>query len=133
MHKAIGNKAVSIDDLRSSGFNIPLFLSLDSNTSFDDVQTVVNDKFKPGAILAIRSSSVLEDGKEKSFAGAFHTELGVTIAGLKEAWHNVKESLPFSSGDGIIIQEFIPGEYSGITFIDNNIDKASVNALPGLC
>ena len=72
MHKAIGNKAVSIDDLRSSGFNIPLFLSLDSNTSFDDVQTVVNDKFKPGAILAIRSSSVLEDGKEKSFAGAFH-------------------------------------------------------------
>jgi len=133
MHKAIGNKAISIDDLRSSGFNIPLFLSLESNTSFDDVQTVVNDKFKPGSILAIRSSSVLEDGKEKSFAGAFHTELGVTIAGLKEAWHNVRESLPFSSGDGIIIQEFIPGEYSGITFIDNNIDKASVNALPGLC
>jgi hypothetical protein len=48
MHKAIGNKAVSIDDLRSSGFNIPLFLSLESNTSFDDVQTVVNDKFKAG-------------------------------------------------------------------------------------
>ena len=133
MFKPIGNKAISLYDLRSSGFNIPLFLSLDSKTSFDHVKTLVHKKFKANAILAVRSSSVLEDGNAQSFAGAFRTDLGVKISELEQAWRNVKKSLPFKNQDGIIIQEFIPGEYSGVTFIDNNIEKASINALPGLC
>ena len=133
MFKPIGNKAIYLHDLRSSGFNIPLFLSLDSKTSFDHVKTLVHKKFKANAILAVRSSSVLEDGNEQSFAGAFRTDLGVKISELEQAWENVKQSLPFKNQDGIIIQEFIPGEYSGITFIDNNIEKASINALPGIC
>ena len=49
--------------------------------------------------------------------------MGVKISELEQAWENVKQSLPFKNQDGIIIQEFIPGEYSGITFIDNNIEN----------
>ena len=109
MFKPIGNKAIYLHDLRSSGFNIPLFLSLDSKTSFDHVKTLVHKKFKANAILAVRSSSVLEDGNEQSFAGAFRTDLGVKISELEQAWENVKQSLPFKNQDGIIIQEFIPG------------------------
>ena len=133
MLKPIGNKAIFLSNLRSSGFNIPLFLSFDSETSFDHVKVAVLEKFKANTILAVRSSSILEDGKEQSFAGAFRTDLGIGISELEQAWGNVKRSLPFKNQDGIIIQEFIPGEYSGVTFIDNNIEKASINALPGIC
>ena len=133
MLKPIGNKAIFLSNLRSSGFNIPLFLSFDSETSFDHVKVAVLEKFKANTILAVRSSSILEDGKEQSFAGAFRTDLGIGISELEQAWGNVKRSLPLKNQDGIIIQEFIPGEYSGVTFIDNNIEKASINALPGIC
>ena len=133
MFKPIGNKAISLNYLRSSGFNIPFFLSFDSKTSFKHVKALVSEKFKENAILAVRSSSTMEDGNEQSFAGAFRTDLGIKISELEHAWKNVKKSLPLKNQDGIIIQEFIPGEYSGITFIDNDIEKASINALPGLC
>ena len=133
MFKPIGNKAISLNDLRASGFNIPFFLSFDSKTSFKHVRALVSEKFKENAILAVRSSSTMEDGNEQSFAGAFRTDLGIKISELEHAWKNVKKSLPLKNQDGIIIQEFIPGEYSGITFIDNDIEKASINALPGLC
>ena len=133
MFKPIGNKAISLNDLSSSGFNIPFFLSFNSKTSFEHVRALVSEKFKENTILAVRSSSILEDGNEQSFAGAFRTDLGIKISELEHAWKNVKKSLPLKNQDGIIIQEFIPGEYSGITFIDNDIEKASINAIPGLC
>ena len=80
MFKPIGNKAISLNDLRSSGFNIPFFLSFDSKTSFEQVRALVSEKFKENAILAVRSSSILEDGNEQSFAGAFRTDLGIKIS-----------------------------------------------------
>ena len=50
MFKPIGNKAISLNYLRSSGFNIPFFLSFDSKTSFNHVSALVNEKFKENAL-----------------------------------------------------------------------------------
>ena len=50
MFKPIGNKAISLNYLRSSGFNIPFFLSFDSKTSFKHVRALVSEKFKENAL-----------------------------------------------------------------------------------
>ena len=133
MHKEIGNKAIALNKLKSIGFKVPKFLSFKSDISINTVLKVVRDSFPENSILAVRSSSGLEDGKDKSFAGAFHTELGVKIKDLEIAWNKVKKSFNKASNDGIIIQEFIPGDYSGVAFADTNLKRISINALSGIC
>ena len=133
MHKNIGNKAKALVELKSAGFNIPSFLSFDCSEKFEEVERQTRLTYQPKQLLAIRSSSTLEDKKEKSYAGAFMTELGIQLDDLKESWIKVKDSLPVGNEGGIVIQEFIPGEYSGVAFIDSNMKRASINALPGLC
>ena len=133
MHKAIGNKAVVLKRLKSAGFNVPLFFSINQNTSFDEVCDKVKAIFEPDTLLAIRSSSELEDGNKKSYAGAFHTEIAIRVDELEEGLTNVKNALPSGGENGIIIQEFISGEYSGVVFVDPDLGRISVNALPGLC
>ena len=133
MPNNIGNKAKTLVELRSAGFNIPRFLSFDCSEKLEEVERQVRLTYHPHQLLAIRSSSALEDTKEQSFAGAFTTELAIRFDALRESWIKVKESLPAGHAGGIVIQEFIPGEYSGVAFIDSKMKRASINALPGLC
>ena len=50
---------------------------------------------------------------------------------LEEAWIKVKDALPKDDQSGIIIQEFIPGDYSGVIFIDLELKKLALMLLMG--
>ena len=100
----IGNKARTLVELRSAGFNIPRFLSFDSSEKLEEVKRQVRSTYHPQQLLAIRSSSTLEDTKEQSFAGAFTTELAIRFDAIKQSWIKVKESLPAGHEGGIVIQ-----------------------------
>ena len=94
MPNNIGNKAKTLVELRSAGFNIPRFLSFDCSEKLEEVERQVRSTYHPHQLLAKRSSSALEDTKEQSFAGAFTTELAIPFDALRESWIKVKESLP---------------------------------------
>ena len=100
--------------------------------------------------MVIRSSSNAEDSMETSFAGLH--ESYVNIRGIDSILHHIKlvwASLwsdralmyrkelgldPFSSGMGVIIQELIHGEVSGVIFSrsPDDHDVAVVESVPGL-
>ena len=133
MDNHFGNKANYLHSLKKSGFNIPSFISVNKNEIFKVVLKKIEKELNPKAFFAVRSSSGLEDGVKKSYAGHFRTELGIRYDQLEEAWIKVKDALPNDDQSGIIIQEFIPGDYSGVIFIDLELKKASINALDGIC
>ena len=133
MGNHFGNKAIYLNSLNRSGFNIPAFISVNKNETFTVVLKRIKKELNLNAFFAVRSSSSLEDGFKKSYAGHFKTELGIKFDDLKEAWIKVKDALPMDDQSGIIIQEFIPGDYSGVIFIDLELKKASINALDGIC
>ena len=133
MDNHFGNKANYLHSLKRSGFNIPRFISVNKNEIFTVVLKRIEKELNPNSFFAVRSSSGLEDGVKKSYAGHFRTELGIMYDQLEQAWIKVKDALPKDDQSGIIIQEFIPGDYSGVIFIDLELKKASINALDGIC
>lgn len=66
--------------------------------------------------LAVRSTFSQEDGLKKSYAGAFFTELHVGSEKLGEAIGKVFSSYPDQKGQGVILQEMVEAEYSGVLF-----------------
>ena len=97
MHKIFGNKSKTLVELKSACFNIPSFLTYDCSEKFEEVERQTRLTYQPKQLLAIRSSSTLEDNKEKSYAGAFITELGIQLDDLKQSWIKVKDSLPIGN------------------------------------
>ncbi len=81
--------------------------------------------------VAVRSSAIIEDGNKESAAGAFDTVLNVTPAGLwpavKRCWASMfgqraaalisrRSSGTAALGMGVIIQEMVQADYSGVLF-----------------
>ena len=80
--------------------------------------------------FAVRSSAIDEDGSQFSFAGQFETFLHVTFAEIEEKikaiWRSVvsarvlkyreENNLPLQFGIGVIVQEMITPEVSGVAF-----------------
>lgn len=85
---------------------------------------------KPGTYYAVRSSALLEDSPEHSFAGIFETKLFVATdieAAIKEVWVSLfqpkalqycldRDLSWFDLKMDIILQEMINGEKSGVLF-----------------
>jgi rifampicin phosphotransferase len=132
MGKPQGNKAANLMALRDAGFNVPAFLVFSADDKLSQVHAQVSSFFDSSTELAIRSSSALEDGTDQSFAGAFHTEINVKAETFDAAWAKVSASLD-TSKDGIIVQEMIFGELSGVLFTNAEAQKAMINTLHGLC
>lgn len=127
-----GNKAKNLLLLKTLGFKVPEFIVLEDALSPEEALVEIQNHFKPHQLLAIRSSAEVEDSAERSHAGAFHTELAVPLNLAGAAFEKVKASMP-KGENGIIVQHFIPSDYSGVCFVDFQLNQCLVNALPGLC
>ncbi|HAG34907.1 MAG TPA: hypothetical protein DCL12_06105, partial [Cryomorphaceae bacterium] len=103
-----GNKALGLQRLAQGGFRTLPMVSVDAD-AVRAGQSIPLDTIRAqlgsAAWLAVRSSSATEDTETTAAAGAFRTELGVSIEGLTDAILRVAESLPLSGGpNGIVIQ-----------------------------
>lgn len=104
-----------------------------------------------GETVSVRSSSVSEDLKGASFAGQYITELGISnfddlVRSVKKCWASIwqNQTLQYAEnkndskvyGMGVIIQEMINADVSGVVFSSNPItsdtDEIVINASYGL-
>jgi pyruvate,water dikinase len=120
--KTIGNKAFDLYRCRLLGVNVPKFYVITSeyNTINTELKIELEKVFVTlGGKVAVRSSSVAEDGYGLSAAGRFKTILNVNsvpelINAVSEVW---------SSADGadmaVIIQEQLQPAISGVLFTRN--------------
>ena len=106
------SKYTQLVNIRAAGLRVPRFESV-SWSAF-------RQKGKPETHLhfplAVRSSYALEDGANKSYAGAFATELNVGKENLDATIEKVFASYPEREGQAVILQEMISAEYSGVLF-----------------
>ena len=99
---------------------------------------------------AVRSSAIDEDGEKFSFAGQFESFLNVNFSEIpekiKKVWLSVVSdrvityrkinNIPFHFGIGVIIQEMVDADVSGVAFgvdpVSGNTDKKVISAVYGL-
>ncbi|MFH0854840.1 MAG: PEP/pyruvate-binding domain-containing protein [bacterium] len=128
----LGNKTLNLKKLLDWGSNVPKFIAIPSHVS----STLYSDENLKEEIIqevirilqckkyAVRSSALIEDGENKSFAGQFTTRLNLSsnelIRGIDEV---LKQANNFLYGEldkfSIIIQEYIAPDISGVTFTRN--------------
>ena len=152
-----GAKALGLGYLQENGFRVPTFyvLGYDSlaqvlakEQSLEDIvhQWRENNNIPKDSLWAVRSSAAVEDGKEKSFAGLFNTQINVSpdempqaIGLVLNAFKEVRQLKYETEGDfnfGIILQEMLKPDYAGVVFSHNPLDPgqdiAMLNLVPGL-
>ncbi|MEL6674994.1 MAG: PEP/pyruvate-binding domain-containing protein [Bacteroidota bacterium] len=108
------SKFSQLERLRQHRLPVPAFVGV----SYADVQAgkleaLVSELSFP---VAVRSTFSREDGSEKSYAGAFHTELQVSREALAKAVEKVFASYPSTEGESVLIQEMVQPTYSGVLF-----------------
>ena len=120
----VGGKTGSLKTLMDNGFNVPRFIAIPPNSEFsaeDIVKEFICD------LYAVRSSALIEDGREHSFAGQFKTKIAVKSTDLADAISEVtNHAKTFLKGDlskfSLIIQEYIEADYAGICFTRNPVE-----------
>lgn len=141
--KTVGGKAYNLDILTKNGINVPKWCVV--NSAEDNFETV-GDK-----LYAVRSSAVGEDGSGNSFAGQMESYLYVKPQDINARIQDVinsanserikfyREQNGLSDEDikvGVIIQEMINSEVSGVAFSSNPItgkrDEIVISSVFGL-
>lgn len=127
--KLVGSKTINLARCRQWGFPVPDFVALPaslseqllSNPTFR--QTVADEiiAMLPCERYAVRSSALIEDTEQQSFAGQFHTETDVAPSELTSAILAVLEQArEFLHGDlkqfSLIIQRYIAPDLAGVAF-----------------
>lgn len=128
----LGNKTINLKKLMDWGFNVPKFVALPayiSNNLFVDDNLKKEIVQKVSGILqckkyAVRSSALVEDDKNQSFAGQFKTKLNLSeneiIGGIDELLIHANDFLYGELNKfSIIIQEYIAPDISGVAFTRN--------------
>ena len=117
-------KARNLKVLEDNGFQVPKFKIVYPGEEIDLSHF-------DSELFAVRSNDAHEDGEKFSYAGQFLTVLNVPKSGVKNAVNSVIESyknryyeekLGIKSEDklsGVIIQEMVNSEYSGVLFTSN--------------
>lgn len=117
-------KARNLKVLEDNGFQVPKFKIVYPGEEIDF-------SYFDSELFAIRSNDAHEDGEKFSYAGQFLTVLNVPRSGVKNAVNSVIESyknryyeekLGIKSENklsGVIIQEMVDSEYSGVLFTSN--------------
>jgi len=125
----LGAKTLNLKKCLDWGFNVPNFIAIPSYAS-DELYS--DDSLKKELIkqatatldcakYVIRSSALIEDGNDSSFAGQFMTKINLSkdelISGLTEV---LGQAYSFLSKDlskfSLIIQEYIAADISGVAF-----------------
>lgn len=124
----VGGKAYNLDILTKNGINIPKWVVV---TSVDEDIDIDENK-----LYAVRSSAVGEDGSGNSFAGQMESYLYVKPQDIKNRIQDVinsanserirfyREQNGLSNDNikvGVIVQEMINSEVSGVAFSSNPI------------
>ena len=126
-----GAKATHLSFLQNKKFRIPDFIVLPTDLSPEIVFEAVED-LNDYELFAVRSSSIAEDSKKKSYAGYFYSEIGVKKEDVYNAY--LKVCLSFKEYKGaVIIQRFIPSDVSGVLFTNDGNNNIIINANIGLC
>mgnify|MGYP006291816881 CR=1 FL=1 len=130
--------------IRSHFLHTPLPSSLKSALSGPIGETFADNP------VAVRSSAEAEDSEGHSFAGLHDSFLNIAgtegiLDHIKKVWASLWSDAAIlyrreleldieSSGMGVVIQEFVPGEVSGVAFGKNplNPDEMIIEAVPGL-
>jgi pyruvate,water dikinase len=153
----IGGKARGLLFLEEKGFRTAAFYILEYSVLSDFLsgKTGMIDVLKAAVpeyseesdrLWAVRSSVDIEDGETRSFAGFFNTVVNVPTKGLEQAvkqvlesYSRVNETLEGKQNEtkfGIVVQEMIRSEYSGVVFSHHpeNIkdETIHINVIPGL-
>ena len=134
-----GNKAARLAELLAAGFRVPAFFVIGSHASHEvcrtalhaEIATAVKRLCQDGQRVAVRSSSVEEDGSQNSFAGQFDSFLQVAPDAITDLTYKVwdsafsdhieayRESLG-ASGDvplpAVLVQQMIDADVSGVAF-----------------
>jgi rifampicin phosphotransferase len=149
-----GGKARGLICLHENGFRTPAFYLLDyliisSVKSNSEILIPVLEEWRlsnsiqKDQLWAVRSSTALEDGKQKSFAGQYLTCLNVPTSNLNEAvmavlnsYYKQSNYADLSQSHGIVIQEMLAPDYSGVLFTKDPVnllsDDTVINMIPGL-
>lgn len=136
----LGNKTLNLNKTVKLGFNVPKFIALSSDISkklFCDEVFRKNLLAEVVNILgakkyAVRSSALIEDGDNQSFAGQFLTQINLGADKLDFGILKVLEQAnDYLNGDlqkfSIIIQDYIEADISGVVFTRNpNGDREMV-------
>lgn len=117
-------KAKNLEILHNNGFLVPKFKTVYPGDEPDF-------SYFDSELFAIRSNDAHEDGEKFSYAGQFLTVLNVPKEGVKKAILSVVESYKnrhyekklgirsANNNSGVIIQEMVESEYSGVLFTAN--------------
>ena len=117
-------KAKNLEILHNNGFLVPKFQIVHPGDEPDF-------SYFDSEFFAIRSNDAHEDGEKFSYAGQFLTVLNVPKEGVKKAILSVVESYKnrhyekklgirsANNNSGVIIQEMVESEYSGVLFTAN--------------
>ena len=129
----LGPKAENIWKLYRAGFSVPesIFISADADIN-DELVIGILEKFSSHSKLVVRSSSIYEDGVNQSMAGLFHSVINVPMeqSALMEAIVNCRKYVPVlndlhSQEIGLIVQEMIEPQLSGLMFTEDPTDRDS--------
>jgi phosphohistidine swiveling domain-containing protein len=156
----VGNKAINLHRLHARHFPIPPSWAIcwGAYQHFQQDEEVIRVQLRkelskfidPAKCYAVRSSANVEDSFDHSFAGQFKTILNVQgvealLEAIQEIWsamdtENVRSYLDKSVlsaqklAMGVIIQEMVKAEISGVAFSRNPItalDEIVIEAVPG--
>ena len=144
--KFLGNKTLNLKKLLDWGFNVPKFVAIPSHVSnhlYSDDNLKKEISQEANRILqckkyAVRSSALIEDGVNKSYAGQFITKLNLSNHELLGCIDEVlKQANDFLHGKldkfSIIIQEYITPDISGVTFTRNPNGRREMIIEYGFC
>jgi pyruvate,water dikinase len=156
--RSFGNKALGLKTLFRQRFPIPATwcIPAEAKQDYEQDQTSFNRHFRqelekhihPEKRYAVRSSGKLEDRADYSFAGQFATLLDIQgYEALMTAVHKVWDSInpvlegvymkqTGHSGDlrgmGVILQEMIDAEWSGVAFSINPVTGRNETIIEGV-
>lgn len=133
-HHEIGGKTITLKSLQDAGISVPEFIAVPTSVvknlldahgiphekSIIDLAKEITNIF-PQTQYAVRSSALIEDSKEHSFAGQFKTKIDQSPDQLAAAITEViTHAYHFLGGNldqfSLLLQKYILADYAGITF-----------------
>lgn len=142
----LGNKTLYLKKLIDFGFNVPEFIAIPSYALKDieakpeRIEQILLEikQNLPRSTYAVRSSSLIEDTRAKSYAGQFLTKINVSENDLREnillVLQQAKEYLNKNTEKfSIIIQEYIEPDIFGVTFTRNPLGSREMVVEYGIC
>lgn len=123
----LGDKALKLHDLEKLGLKVPkffpVFVEMLKDFDKDSLGQLAEKIHKELACetYAVRSSALIEDSEESSYAGQFMTKLDVEPDALQGAMEALlKHAKKYLKGDlskfSLFVQEFVEPDFAGVAF-----------------